>query len=197
MPKQVDRTQRRQSLAEAVFAVIGSRGLEAVSLRDVADEAGVSMGAVQHYFASKDEMLLFALNHMRTRVLERLRSAVEALPEASRRDTIRAGARVMLPVDEPGREEACVNLAFFARATVTPAYADLLRDGYARILATTRASLHAAAADGELTPGADPDRDATTLYFLVQGLVGPVLLGLVGAEDALALVDRHLDRLFT
>lgn len=196
MPKQVDRTQRRQALAEAVFAVIGSRGLEAVSLRDVADEAGVSMGAVQHYFASKDEMLLFALDHMRIRVLERLRAEVDARPGATRRDTIRAGARVMLPVDEPGRQEACVNLAFVTRATVTPAYADLLRDGYARILAASRAELRAAAEAGELTPGVDPDRDATTLYFLIQGLVGPVLLGVVTADEALAVVDRHLDRLF-
>jgi AcrR family transcriptional regulator len=55
--------------------VIGSRGLEAVSLRDVAAQAGVSMGAVQHYFASKDQMLLFALSHMRDRVLARMHAA--------------------------------------------------------------------------------------------------------------------------
>ncbi|WP_233157170.1 MULTISPECIES: TetR family transcriptional regulator [Amycolatopsis] len=32
-----------------------------MSLREVAAEAGVSMGRVQHYFASKDDMLGFAL----------------------------------------------------------------------------------------------------------------------------------------
>ena len=37
--------------------------MEAASLRAVAAEAGVSMGAVQHYFTTTDEMLLFALDY--------------------------------------------------------------------------------------------------------------------------------------
>jgi AcrR family transcriptional regulator len=196
MPKQVDREERRRALAEAVFTVIGTRGFEAVSLRDVADQAGVSMGAVQHYFASKEEMLLFALERMRARVLARLQAAVGRLVEPSRREVIRAAAGVMMPVDESGRQEACVNIAFFSAATVTPAYADLLREGYARILASTRATLRAAADAGELAPGIDPDREAASLYFLMQGLVGPMLIGLFTPEDALALVDHQLNRVF-
>src|SRR3954463_15893549 len=111
MPKQVDHEQRRRVLAEAVFAVIGTRGFEAVSLRDVAEQAGFSMGTVQHYFPAKQQMLLFALGHMRERVLARLQATLAALygpgKEPSRRDLIRAATAVMLPVDEPGREEAC------------------------------------------------------------------------------------------
>ncbi|MEK6439094.1 TetR/AcrR family transcriptional regulator [Pseudonocardia sp. T1-2H] len=196
VPKQVDHEQRRRALAEAVFSVIGTRGFEAVSLRDVAEQAGVSMGAVQHYFASKSEMLLFALAHMRARVLDRLQIAISRLTEPTRRERIRAVLRVMLPVDEPGRQEACVNIAFFSAATITPAYADLLRQGYARILAVSQAELRAAADAGETTEGIDPDREAAALYFLTQGLVGPILIGLFTPEDALALVDHHLDRIF-
>lgn len=59
------KNQRRRDIAEAVFAVIGSRGFDAVSLREVATQAGVSMGSVRHYFTSKDEMLVFTLGHMR------------------------------------------------------------------------------------------------------------------------------------
>ncbi len=65
MPKRVDPLARRHSIAEAVFRLAAARGADAVSLRDVAGEAGVSLGMVQHYFRSKDEMLLFALDHMR------------------------------------------------------------------------------------------------------------------------------------
>ena len=68
MPKRVDPLARRHSIAEAVFRLAAARGADAVSLRDVAGEAGVSLGMVQHYFRSKDEMLLFALDHMRDRV---------------------------------------------------------------------------------------------------------------------------------
>ncbi|BCY09929.1 TetR/AcrR family transcriptional regulator [Actinoplanes sp. L3-i22] len=200
MPKQVDHEQRRRLLAEAVFAVIGTRGFEAVSLRDVAEQAGVSMGTVQHYFPAKQQMLLFALAHMRERVLARLQTALAALHgpgrEPGRRELIRAATAVMLPVDGPGREEACVNIAFFSAATVTPEYARQLRDGYARILTVTVASFREAARLGELRDGIDPEVEAPAMYFLTQGLVGPILIGLYRPAEALALIDAQLDRLF-
>jgi AcrR family transcriptional regulator len=196
VPRQVDHEERRRTIAEAVFTVIGSRGFEAVSLRDVADQAGVSMGAVQHYFPSKNDMLLFALSHMRARVLARVQHDVAALEAPSRRDMLRAGFRAMLPVDEPSRQEAAVNIAFFSAATVTPAYAEQLRGGYARILAVSRAQLRDAAEAGELRPGVDPDRAVEELFFLGQGLVGPVLIGLYRPEQALALVDERLAAIF-
>jgi AcrR family transcriptional regulator len=196
VPKVVDHEERRRALAEAVFSVIGQRGFEAVSLRDVAAEAGVSMGSVQHYFRTKDDMLLFALAHMRTRVAARLQTSLARLTRPSRRDIIRAAFRVLLPVDEPGRQEARVNLAFVAAATVTPAYADMLRDGYARLLTTSRAQFREAAADGELAPGLDPDQEAAALYFLAQGLVGPLLIGLFTPRQVFAILDHQLDRIF-
>lgn len=196
MPKVVDHEQRRRMLAEAVFAVIGERGFEAVSLRDVAAAAGVSMGSVQHYFRTKDDMLLFALAHMRTRVAARLQASLAGLTRPGRRDVIRAAFQVLLPVDEPGRQEARVNLAFVAAATVRPAYADMLRDGYARLLTTSRAQLEEAAADGELAAGLDPHQEAAALYFLAQGLVGPLLIGLFTPEQAFGILDHQLDRLF-
>ena len=61
MPKQVNREERRRDIAAAVLRIVTTRGVEAASLRAVAAEASVSMGAVQHYFTTKDEMLRFAL----------------------------------------------------------------------------------------------------------------------------------------
>ncbi|GIF09635.1 TetR/AcrR family transcriptional regulator [Actinoplanes siamensis] len=196
MPKQVDHEQRRRVLSEAVFAVISTQGFEAVSLRDVAEQAGVSMGTVQHYFPTKQQMLSFALSHMRERVMARLQAAIAALCEPTRRDLIRAATAVMLPVDPAGREEACVNIAFFSAATVTPAYAEQLRDGYGRVLTVSVANFREAARLGELRDGIDPDVEAPALYFLTQGLIGPVLVGLYSPDQALLLVDAQLDRMF-
>ena len=196
MPRQVDHDERRRAIAEAVFEVIGTQGFEAVSLRDVAEAAGVSMGRVQHYFSSKHDMLLFALAHMRGRVLARLDADLALLTDPTRRDRIRAALRVLLPVDRPSRQEACVNIAFFSAATVTPPYADLLREGYARLLDVSRAQLRDAHDAGELVGGIDVDDEAATLFFAVQGLIGPVLIDLMTPDQALALLDRRLDRLF-
>lgn len=196
MPKRVDHGARRLAIAEAIFEVIGSRGLEAVSLRDVAAQAGVSMGAVQHYFASKDEMLLFALGHMRDRALARMQRELAATSEPTARETIRAAAMVMLPVGEQGRQEAIVAGAFYSVATVRPAYAVSLREGYQRLLSVSRQILAAAAQAGELAPGIDTDREAAMLFFMIQGLVGPVLIGILSPADALGLLDHQLDRIF-
>lgn len=197
VPKRVDPDERRAAIAEAVYQVIGDRGWDAVTLRDVASTAGVSMGQVQHYFATKTDMLLFALTHMRARVLTRLQQQLETLPQpVSLRDQIRATIGVMLPVDEPGRQEAAVNIAFFSAATVTPEYARLLHDGYTRQLGFGRAQFAAAAGDGLLNDNIDPAKEADALYFLVQGLIGPVLIGLLTPEEATAILDRQLTRIF-
>lgn len=66
MPKKVDRHERRTLIADALMRVAARQGLEAVSLRHVAAEAGVSPGMVQHYFRTKDEMMAFAMAVVRS-----------------------------------------------------------------------------------------------------------------------------------
>jgi AcrR family transcriptional regulator len=197
VPKRVDPGKRREAIAEAVFQVIGDRGWDAVTLRDVASTAGVSMGQVQHYFSTKTDMLIFALTHMRARVLVRLERQLAALPQpVTQLEQVRAAIRVMLPIDEPGRQEAAVNIAFFSAATVTPEYAQGLRDGYARQLAFARATFTAAADESLLRDGIDPVKEADALYFLTQGLIGPVLIGQLPPEAALDILDHQLSRIF-
>jgi TetR/AcrR family transcriptional repressor of bet genes len=196
VPRLVDHEARRRSIADAIFTLICSQGLEAVSLRDVAAQAGVSMGAVQHYFKSKEQMLLFAVGHMRDRALARMQQELAAIPEPTARETIMAAARVFLPVGEAGREEAIVAGAFYVIATVNPVYAKPLREGYDRLLAVSKYNLRAAQQAGKLADGIDVDREAAMLFFLVQGLIGPILIGILSPADALDLVDHQLDRIF-
>ncbi|MGK5643087.1 TetR/AcrR family transcriptional regulator, partial [Streptomyces sp. URMC 126] len=79
MPKRVDHEERRRLIAEALWRIASSRGLEGASLRDVAAEAGISLGQLQHYFAGKDEMLVFALEHITGLAEARIRARILAL----------------------------------------------------------------------------------------------------------------------
>src|ERR1700748_1019544 len=95
-PKRVTPDEGREPIAEAVSQVIADRGWDAVTLRDVASTAGVSMGQVQHYFSTKTEMLLFALTHMRTRILTRLEQQLAALPQpVTQQERVRTTIRAM------------------------------------------------------------------------------------------------------
>lgn len=59
-------------LAEAVWRVIRRDGLEHASVRNVAREAGLSMGSLRHYFSTQSELLIFALRLVIERIDRRL-----------------------------------------------------------------------------------------------------------------------------
>lgn len=63
MPKIVNHEQKRKSIAEAAWNIIKEEGVEKASIRRVAAEAGMSAGALRHYFSTQDEMLLFIMNY--------------------------------------------------------------------------------------------------------------------------------------
>ena len=63
MPKIVDHEEQRRRFAEATMRVIASQGLEGVTMRAVASEAGLSYGSLFHYFESKDDLLMHAIRH--------------------------------------------------------------------------------------------------------------------------------------
>jgi len=99
VPKIVDRVERRAAIAAAAADAIAEEGIEAVTMKGIAARAGVTTGAVTHYFNDKDEVILAALLFvdaaMRSRLdvaLERGQSLVDALlatlpnDPASRRD---------------------------------------------------------------------------------------------------------------
>lgn len=61
MPKIVDHEERRASIALAAAEVIAKVGIEGVTMKRIATQADVTTGAVMHYFADKDEVVLEAL----------------------------------------------------------------------------------------------------------------------------------------
>ncbi|CAM4484223.1 TetR family transcriptional regulator C-terminal domain-containing protein [Nocardia ninae] len=194
MPKQVDHQERRQQIAAAVCRLAAAHGLEGVSLRHVAAEAGVSMGRVQHYFKTKDEMLLFAFGTISEDIEHRVTQAVSALPQPpDARSLVRALLIEMMPIGDHAKAEMPMWVAFFARAVVEPQMAELLRQG-------TR-SLHGFVAEHisnarPASDSCDADREADILLSLTDGLMMRLMVGGIDAETALAALDHQLDRAF-
>ncbi|MFS8099426.1 TetR/AcrR family transcriptional regulator [Lentzea alba] len=182
MPKQVDHDERRRQIGDAVCRLIATRGLDAVSLRHVAAEAGVSMGRVQHYFATKDEMLMFAFDLISERVAARL-GAVDSDDPAV---CLRAILLELLPLSEAARAEAPVLAAFLAQAVVEPRLGLPLHEGNGAMVAWLAGMITA------VRPGGDSAKDAMVLLAFVDGLMMQVLIGQVSAEAAVELVDHQL-----
>ncbi|BCB77544.1 TetR/AcrR family transcriptional regulator [Phytohabitans flavus] len=193
MPKVVDHNERRTRIAEALLRVAGEHGLEAVSLRHVAAEAGVTSGMVQHYFRTKDEMMAFALEVVRERSEARLTAAAAGLgPDPTPRRLLRTIVAEVLPVDEPRRADGRVALAFLAYTAVRPEAAAPLRADTAEMRAFVADRIRA----GGPREGIDPDLAAVGLLALMEGLGVHLLGGHYGPDVALAALDAHLDTIF-
>lgn len=106
MPKIVDHEERRRSLAEALWRVIADHGPRAVSIRGVAAEAGLSTGALRHYFQTREELLAFALDLSEERVVQRMEEHGRTFdPEAPMIDRALGFAEQMMPLDQLRRAE--------------------------------------------------------------------------------------------
>jgi AcrR family transcriptional regulator len=68
---------RRAAIVEAAVRVIAENGVGQARLADIAEEAGVSLGLVQHYFRHRERLVTEAFTSEAERVMARWR-AVEA-----------------------------------------------------------------------------------------------------------------------
>src|SRR3546814_19552611 len=66
-------SERQRPLMEATLRIIGRNGIDGVTHRAVAAEAGLSLGAITHHFKSRDALVEAALHPALTREPARLR----------------------------------------------------------------------------------------------------------------------------
>ncbi|MCP6682374.1 TetR/AcrR family transcriptional regulator [Bacillus nakamurai] len=114
MPKKIDHEQRRKQIAEATWRMILERGMEGATVRNIAQEAGLSLGALRHYFSTQDELLRYAMTLVKEKATARIQEvAMKDLPPKEK------AVQLMLeiiPTDEETLAEMEVWFAFTAYA---------------------------------------------------------------------------------
>jgi AcrR family transcriptional regulator len=201
VPKRVDHEQRRRQIADALVRTAATRGLHAAGMREVAAEAGVSLRLVQYYFGTKEELLLAAMQYLAAqfsdRVLARIQRVKETGSLASPRDVIAAILAEGLPADDERRTFTTVYTAYLALSLTDPALAisPLVRNSGV-VNDVIAAQLRASQAAGETPVHLDCDLEAVILLTMSAGLGTSVLVGHSSPEQAQAVIDYHLDRLF-
>ena len=201
MPKRVDHEERRRQIADALVRTAAARGLHAAGMREVAAEAGVSLRLVQYYFGTKEELLLAAMQHLAARFGERavarFRQASGPGRPASPRDLIAAILAEALPADDDRRTFYVVYTAYLALSLTDPALAiaPLVKNSDT-VTGVVAAQLRAAQTAGDTPTHLDPDLEALSLMAMSAGLATSVLAGQSSIQQAQALIDYHMDRLF-
>jgi len=194
MPKIVDHETRRKELAEATWRVIRREGLEGVSVRKVAREAGVSAGSLRHYFASQSELLAFALQMVGERLTER----IQRLPLGrSLRGDIESIIAQVLPLDEERTTETVIWLAFMGKAMVDRGLGELAASTYQQLYEFFLEIIKAMVRYGGLPANTDVELEARRLHALVDGLAVHCVSGnaTLSPEMVWRVVTYHLDEL--
>ena len=216
MPKKVDHEQRRRELAAALRRVVSRGGVESASIRAVAAEAGWSLGAVQYYFSTRDELLLFAGRQLQADAEARIAGIIKAA-EAGRALAERSSAldvalrlcEEALPIDKRHRSEQLLWLALMMRSARDPGLQPSVGISWDAVRSTARMAVAAlrrrsdwleAGGQGLPLPDDVAEAAAAELHITLDGLF---LQGLIYAErdpealreDLLATLQRLRDRL--
>ncbi|MEU1310653.1 TetR family transcriptional regulator C-terminal domain-containing protein [Streptomyces cinnamoneus] len=198
MPKRVDHDERRRTIAEALWRIASTRGLESASLRDVAAEAGMSLGQLQHYFRSRGEMLVFALEHINQYAAARVRDRVTAVTDTpSPRTVLGEIVAELLPLDDNSRNGILVQLAYFTLAIHDERMRHYAKEGTPALVSLLAGQIRLGIERGEVAADRDPGTEAILLISMCDGLGNYVLLDVLTPAEALRLATAHLDRLFT
>lgn len=203
VPKIVDPQQRRRAVADAVHAVVAHDGLEAATLRNVADEAGLAVGSVRHYFTDHDELMIFAVQELGRRVGERVWAHAERLLSesgGSREDRRRRTEELLaefLPLDDVRRDEVLLRHTFTTAARTRPSlltHAEAMQQTLHELVHRT---LQGAQASGGLPADFDVELESVRLRALLDGLgLQAALFPRRFPPDLLrAVLHRHLDSL--
>ncbi|WP_419992339.1 TetR family transcriptional regulator [Streptomyces violaceoruber] len=93
------------------------RGVQHLSLREIAREAGISHGQLQHYFASRQALLTFAVDFAAEQTTQRIRRSLEQLGDPPHpRDVLRLTLMEMLPLHADARATSRMNAAYVLEA---------------------------------------------------------------------------------
>jgi len=194
MPKIVDHDLQRVKFAEAAMSLIARDGLEGVTMRAVAAEAGLSYGSLFHYFNSKDELLMHAVRHSTSLQTKRINeytskySGLKALEHLLCDDAI---------ITESTRDDWMVWMTFLYKAALqasfATAYAELIDGWQARITGLLEDAQQA----GEIRSELDVEFEAMAIWAYSAGIgqLGLLHPNLLPVNLQKQLISAYLEKL--
>ena len=191
MPKIVDHSERKSNIAEATWRVIIRQGIKGATVRNIAAEAGVSLGALRHYFSTQQELLEFAMNLVKERVTARIVHIMQL--ELPPREQIMRVLLELIPTDDSSMAEMEVWFAFtFHLKTGGEKKPVELNDA---IYPLTVQIIDYLDQQALLKPGLDKDDEAERLYALIDGLALHAMLDpdRMNKQRVIRVLNVHLE----
>lgn len=190
MPKIVDHEKRRKQIAEATWRVILNLGMEGATVRNIAREAGLSLGALRHYFSTQDELLVYAMKLVKEQATVRINEITRKdLPP---KEMILSILLQMVPINEETMAEMEVWFAFIAHARHKEDIFNINDDG---VFNGIKKLVESMDQYGLLRKELDVAVETERLYALIDGMALHALLEPKRAdkERIVRVLEHHLN----
>lgn len=165
---------RRLQLIGAASEVICRNGVDGARLKDIAQEAGVSLGMVQHYFRRREELISETISAMLALTLATWRSVSDREPDPVRR--LFALLRFQVAGWAPFPKRWSFWIEFWSAANRDATLRTYAQDVYQRWEAPFRSAVDAGVESGDFRPSVPIERVSVILMSLADGAAVHVLM---------------------
>ena len=177
-------TERRAQILDEMIRMVAEQGVDASSLRSVADALGITHAALRHYFPSRDELLLAVYREHEVReqgAPERMKSAIGDTRESAARNRA-----------VPGLVQLYTTLSADAVQEGHPATREFMRDRFTRLRADLADLIRRDQSAGRIRDDLDPEDLASLSIAVSDGMQVQWLLDpdAVDGERVLRLLER-------
>ena len=181
-----------EALINAAFRVFATRGYHATRLEEVAEEAGLTKGAIYYHFDGKEDLLRRSVQHRHAEIFTEVERELEALQAPASVKIRHALRRLWQHLMEPAWGYAFRLILGEVRLEFPALFRMWMEEGPVRAWSTVRELIQSGVESGEFRPDVDPEVSAR---IIVSGLMLQVALQVhSGAADiAPCDVDRILD----
>ncbi|MGH1977161.1 TetR/AcrR family transcriptional regulator [Rothia sp. L_38] len=179
MPKLIDHAERKKVISQAVWKLLNERGVSAITIRNVAAEAGISTGSLRHSFDSRVELVTYALE------------LIGLETEASMRAVSVQGQDVLnsvkilehfIPLTPRSRAVSRITLGMVAELRSTPEIKSISVTSLERIRTLFYDMLVQLDQAGQIKTGTDLKVQANQLTMLSYGLTTKAIIGGKGSD---------------
>jgi AcrR family transcriptional regulator len=162
--------QRRTSVADAAIRTIMNGGMARCTLKDVAAEGGWSTGVVQHYFRTKRDLILAAVERLASQNDVTLEQCSRAFPERAL-SALHAYCSAVISNEEPKSPTWWrVWVCLWAGAMSDPELAKAVKHHRRRWRAQLEKLIRAGQLDASIPVHLDAEREASRLARRIIGI---------------------------
>ena len=173
---------QEKAISDAAIKVIVNQGFDVVSVRKVAQQAGVAPGTVQYFMGTKDELLSRALLRSAARQHERV-SSLRFQSNTSPLEQLHRSLLELLPIGPRQREDAALWVILGAAASTRKVLAQEYQNELSRFQHHLISALSAADVPGDIA------QTARLITAIVNGLALDYMHAKPDAETTKALSD--------